>query len=96
MQVTAGSNLDKQWRVKNGGTCNWNESYSIRLISGSDLGAANPQAIIPLRGGVEGVIRITFTAPNEVGNYTSSWQAYDPSGQAFGDFFSMEINVIAP
>jgi hypothetical protein len=93
--VAAGAELDKQWQVKNAGTCNWNETYSVRLISGSDLGVTTPQAIVPARGGTGGVIRIVFTAPAEPGNYTSSWQAFDPSGQAFGDYFSIEINVTA-
>lgn len=94
--VTAGASLDKQWQVKNTGTCNWNENYTLQLFSGSALGVTSPQAIVPARGGTDGVIRIVFTAPSEPGNYTSSWQAFDPSGQAFGDFFSIEINVTAP
>lgn len=91
--VKPGSSLDKQWDVKNSGTCNWNETYSIRLINGPDLGATSPQAITPLRSGVEGTIRVVFTAPNETGNYVSSWQAFDANGQAFGDSFWIEINV---
>jgi len=92
--VEPGATLDKQWDVKNSGTCDWDETYSVRLIEGSDLGATNPQAITPLRADVEGVIRIVFTAPLEPGNYISKWQAYGPNGEAFGQFFSIEINVI--
>jgi len=94
--VTAGSTIEKKWQVKNSGTCNWNEKYTIKLIGGPDLGAANPQAIVPARGGTEAIIQITFTAPVEPGNYTSSWQAFDPEDQAFGDPFTIEINVSAP
>lgn len=94
--VKAGARVDKQWQVRNEGTCNWNETYSIQLISGSALGATSPQAIVPARGGAEGIIQIEFTAPGEPGNYTSTWQAFDPAGNSFGDFFSIEINVSAP
>jgi hypothetical protein len=90
-----GSTLDKQWQVKNDGTCNWNDSYSIQLINGDALGAATPQAMVPARSGTEAVIRIVFTAPLEAGKYTSSWQAYDPNGQPFGDYFSIVVNVIS-
>ena len=92
--VEPGTTIDKQWDVKNSGNCDWDESYSARLIEGPDLGATNPQAITPLRAGVEVVIRIVFTAPQEPGNYVSIWQAYGPNGEAFGQFFSIEINVI--
>ena len=90
-----GSSLDKQWQVKNDGTCNWNDSYSIRLINGDALGAAESQAMVPARSGSETVIRIVFTAPQEPGKYTSSWQAYAPNGQPFGDYFSIVVNVIS-
>jgi hypothetical protein len=92
--VAPGTTLDKQWDIKNSGTCNWDETYSIRLLEGPDLGASTPQAITPLRADVEGVIRIVFTAPQEPGNYISKWQAYGPDGEPFGQFFSIEINVV--
>jgi hypothetical protein len=92
--VEPGTTLDKQWDIKNSGTCDWDETYSIRLLDGPDLGATTPQAITPLRTDVEGVIRIVFTAPQEPGNYISKWQAYGPDGEPFGQFFSIEINVI--
>jgi hypothetical protein len=91
--ISPGASLDKQWDVKNSGTCNWNETYSIRLVSGPDLGATSPQAITPLRAGVEGTLRVIFIAPQKPGNYLSTWQAYDANGQAFGDQFWIEINV---
>ncbi len=93
--VKAGASIQKQWQVRNDGTCNWNEQYTIRLISGSSLGASSPQGIVPARGGAEGIIQINFIAPTEAGNYISTWQAFDPAGNAFGDFFSIEVNVSA-
>ena len=39
------------------------------------------------------IIRIVFTAPTEPGKYTSTWQAYGPDGQPFGDYISILINV---
>ena len=91
--VQPGSSLDKQWQVSNSGTCNWNDTYTIRLINGDLLGAVSPQAIVPARSGAKTTIRILFTAPLEPGNYTSTWQAFDPQGQTFGDYFKIVINV---
>jgi len=91
--VDPGSSLDKQWQVRNSGTCNWNSSYTLQKIDGDDLGVTGPQAIVPARSGSEATLRIVFTAPGTPGNYSSTWQAFDPEGQPFGDYFSIVINV---
>jgi hypothetical protein len=93
--IAPNSSIDKQWSVKNSGTCNWNETYTLRLFSGPELGTNGPQSITPLRADAEGIIRINFTAPTEAGNYSATWQAYDPNGQPFGEILTIEINVIA-
>jgi hypothetical protein len=95
-QVAPGSILEKQWQVKNSGTCNWDENFTLRLTAGIDLGASSPQLLVPARGGTEAVIQIQFTAPAEQGRYRSAWQAYNPSGQPFGDPIFIEIVVTAP
>jgi len=91
--VTAGEIIDKQWEIKNSGTCNWNQSYYIRLVAGDDMGAARTQALYPARGGTKAIIRILFTAPEEAGIYRSQWQAFNPNDQYFGDPFYTEIVV---
>lgn len=83
--VTAGATMDKRWEVQNSGTCNWTEDYSLRLIAGVDLGTQPEQALYPARSGMRAVIRMVFQAPIEPGSYRSAWQAYTPSGEAFGD-----------
>ena len=94
-QVAAGSPLDKQWLVQNNGTCNWDSRYRLRFIAGDPLGAPAEQALYPARAGAQATLRILFTAPSDPGTYTSEWQAYDPSGTAFGVSFFMKI-VIGP
>ncbi len=91
--VVPGSTLDKQWEVENSGTCNWNESYQLRLISGPAMGAEPEQNLIPARSGSRVTLRIVFTAPEEPGTYRSAWQAYNPQSIAFGDLFFIDIVV---
>ncbi len=88
-----GQILDKRWEVLNSGTCNWNENYSLRLINGAELGLAPTQLLFPALAGSEFMLRLVFTSPTEPGNYRSSWQAFDPAGNAFGDPVYIEINV---
>lgn len=95
-QVSPGSVLEKQWQVKNDGTCNWDETYSIRLTAGVAMGASSPQMLVPARGGSEAVIQIQFTAPSEPSRYRSAWQTFNPAGQPFGDPIYIEVVVTAP
>lgn len=95
-QVASGSILEKQWQVKNTGTCNWDGTYSILMTAGDEMGASSPQQLVPARGGSEAVIQIQFVAPAEPGRYRSAWQAHNPAGQPFGDPFYIEIVVTAP
>ena len=91
--VSPGASLDKQWQVQNQGTCNWDDRYRLRLISGDALGASPEQALYPARVGTQATIRIVFTAPMDAGNYVSEWQAYDANGIPFGDSFFIKITV---
>jgi hypothetical protein len=92
-QVEAGASIDKRWEVMNSGTCNWGEGYTIRLVAGSALGAPTEQTLFPARSSSKAVIQIAFTAPMDSDTYSSSWQAYDPNGQPFGDLIFIEIIV---
>jgi len=92
-QVTPGERLDKRWSVENNGSCNWDKGYRLKLTAGPDLSASAEQALYPARSGTQATIRIVFTAPSEPGTYRSAWQAFSPSGQAFGDPIFIEIRV---
>jgi hypothetical protein len=93
--ILPGSVLDKRWRVENTGTCNWDEDYRLKLISGLDLAAPSDQALYPARSGTVATIRIIFTAPEETGIFQSAWQAFTPQGNPFGDSFYINILVEA-
>ena len=93
--VDPGATLDKQWRVRNSGTCNWDERYHLRLVDGDPLGAEEEVPLYPARAGAEAIVRIVFTAPQQPGTYISTWQAVDPQGNFFGDPIFIQIRVAA-
>ena len=88
--------FEKEWQVKNNGTCNWNDTYTLRLSSGDGLGADPSQALAPARNGTDVIIRIEFIAPSEPGVYEATWQAYGPDGVAFGEWLTIKIRVTTP
>ena len=67
--VDPGVVLDKRWKVKNSGTCNWDEDYRFRLVDGPAMNTIPEQALFPARSGTEAVIRLVFIAPEEPGRY---------------------------
>jgi hypothetical protein len=92
--VAPGQNVEKQWRVENNGSCNWDENYRLKLIDGfMPLGAASELALYPARAGSQATITINFVAPLDAGTYRTSWQAVDTQGTFFGDAIFMEIVV---
>ena len=94
--VTYGSVIDKQWRVENRGTCNWNASYRLRHLGGAVLGAPEEVMLYPAKSGTQATVQILFTAPFTDGVYESAWQAYDSQGIPFGDAIYIRITVAAP
>ena len=91
--VQPGEALDKQWRVENSGTCNWDGQYRIMLVAGQNLGMPAEGALFPARSVTQAIIRLLFTAPMEADTYRSAWQAHDPQGNPFGDPFFIEVVV---
>jgi hypothetical protein len=92
-KVSPKSILDKRWLVKNSGSCNWDSSYQLKLINGEALGVTPVQDLFPARAGSAVIIHLVFTAPSESGSVHSSWQAFDPDGNPFGDLIYLDIIV---
>jgi hypothetical protein len=93
-EVLPGEQITKRWLVRNDGSCNWTQVYTLQLISGLALGAEKIQGLYPARQSSEVVVEIVFRAPDNPGRYNSWWQAYDPDGGRFGDPIYIEIAVV--
>lgn len=92
--VKTGEVMDKRWQVKNSGTCNWGDGYTLQMVDGESMSATSPQALVPARNGTEAVISVIFVAPDEPGRYVSRWQAVNPDGQPFGEILYIDIYVV--
>jgi predicted small lipoprotein YifL len=95
-KVTPGQSIDKQWRVQNTGTCDWDNRYHLKLVSGDPLGLPAEMALYPARAGAEAIIQMTLTAPQAAGTYHTVWQATNPDGVAFDQPIYVEIIVTTP
>jgi len=93
--VQPGQVLDKQWQVENSGSCNWDGRYQLKYIGGDALGSVTVEPLYPARTGTQAVVHVSFTSPQQAGTYRTTWQAFDPDGQPFGDPITMQI-VVGP
>lgn len=101
-QVKPGETFIKVWRIRNGGTCKWNSSYSVIFDNGDAMGA---DASLPLTSkeispGEELDISITMKAPSLPGLYRGEWKLRDSFGRIFGlgnsgSPFWVEIEVVS-
>jgi hypothetical protein len=93
-KVLPGQPVEKRWKVRNSGTCDWGPDYRFRWNSGSMPPAGQADwALYPAIAGSEAVLQLKVTAPAAAGEYLSWWQAVSPSGETFGDMLSIDILV---
>jgi hypothetical protein len=92
--VTPGQAIEKQWRVENNGSCDWDGSYRLKLVDQYPaLGAETELPLFPARAGSQATLSINFVAPLEAGTYRTAWQAYNSESLPFGDTVYMVIIV---
>jgi hypothetical protein len=91
-----GERIDKTWRVRNSGSCPWDEGYRLVFISGSKLGAPDNQPVVPTAPGGTTDITIIMYAPSAPGTYTGLWRLVSANGEPFGGRFTVVIQIPSP
>jgi hypothetical protein len=102
-QFAPNTGFNKIWRLKNTGTCTWNNSYQIVHAGGHLLGAIS--SVFPLNQtiapGQTADITISMVSPGTPNSYQSDWKLQNPQGKVFGlganaNPFFVKIIVTAP
>lgn len=102
--ITSNTAFTKTWRLKNTGTCTWNNNYLVAYISGTTMSqqpgywiVQQGQTIVP---GQTVDVSVGMTAPVDSGNYASYWGLKKVDGQfmpiqggANGNSFYVKIKV---
>ena len=92
--VQPGETFVKTWRVRNSGTTTWTTGYSLRFVSGDQMGAPNsvpvPREVKP---GEVVDLSVTLRAPAQPGRHRSTWKLANAAGKAFDFEQYAEIQV---
>ena len=87
-QIVAGTDFNKQWRVKNTGTRQWGDGFHLVYVEGDfEMGRSNASHVVPVaKPGDEVILTVPMTAPQgKQGNVYSVWRLKDDRGNFFGD-----------
>ncbi|MBN1120358.1 MAG: hypothetical protein JXJ17_04720 [Anaerolineae bacterium] len=96
MQILAGAEFTKVWRMINTSTCHWGEGFDLVFISGDPLGADESNPIPEVKMGEQFDILVDMRAPEEGGLYRSIWKIQKPDGTQFGLEPFVRIEVVEP
>lgn len=93
-----GVNFQKVWKIRNTGTCTWDEGYTLVYIAGSepDLDPYNFQfrdADDFVASGEAIDIAINLTTPCQPGSYEGHWRMRNDQGYYFGTILSVYVEV---
>jgi ABC-type amino acid transport substrate-binding protein len=99
-EVNAGEGFQKGWRLRNSGTCNWNQNYALIPVDGNDPAARMGGVPIIVETEVEPGQTYDFfanlVAPVEPGTYVQYWSMRNnTSGLIFGDRVSVAVDVVS-
>ena len=78
--VAPGSQFVKTWRIKNSGTCDWGNGFSLAFVEGNQMSGASTLAIPPTDAGQSLDVSITLKAPADPGTYRGKWQLRAANG----------------
>jgi len=82
---TPGAEFIKVWRLRNVGSCTWDEDYSLVYVSGDRMSASRAVSLVEtVRPGEDVDLGVDFLAPSSQGRYRSYWMLEDPDGNVFG------------
>jgi hypothetical protein len=96
--LAGGADFQKIWKIRNTGSCTWDEGYALVYIGGSDpnLDPYNFEFKSSndfVAGGEAINIALNLTAPCAVGKYEGHWRMRNDQGFYFGTILSVYVEV---
>ena len=101
-----GAVFRKTWRLRNSGTCTWDDSYRLAFLSGDRMSGPRSaplgdQDLRPdtlglfpvVQPGEEIDLSVMLIAPESAGTYRGQWQLFAPDGTTFGTAPFVQIQV---
>jgi polar amino acid transport system substrate-binding protein len=95
-----GQPFTKGWRLRNSGTCTWDQTYTFAFSNGNSPLAQMGGQPVRVNGkvapGATYDFKVPLTAPTQPGTYQAFWTMEDWQGKPFGDRVWVGITVPGP
>lgn len=91
-----GERFIKTWRIRNSGTCDWDEGFQLAFEAGDQLGAPTSVPVPATASGASVDVSVEMVAPATPGTYRSDWRIRNPDGIVFGSIMYVQIVVPVP
>jgi hypothetical protein len=92
-QLAPGEAIVKTWRVRNSGTCYWEEGFELVFVSGDQMSGPASVLVPQIPVGSEAEVHVELTVPSSPGTYRGNWQLQSSEGERFGSVFYLRIVV---
>lgn len=91
--IRPGQSFTKIWRLRNMGTCRWENGYCFVFVGGSPMYAQDTIIVPPIQP--KGVVDISvpMIAPSTPGTYQSQWRMRNERNELFGTPIWVKIVV---
>ena len=91
--------FQKGWRIKNTGTCTWDDTYYLDFVRGNVPEAQMDGQPTAIEGVVEPNqeydVYVALVAPEVIAQYVGYWQMHNTDEQAFGESVTVAVEVLA-
>ena len=84
-EMTPGQDFVKTWKIRNTGSCTWGTGYSALFAYGEKMGGVAEPMTGAVAPGEEVEISVRFKAPDNAGEYSSTWRMANASNIPFGE-----------
>ncbi len=99
-QMPPGTPFTKIWRIRNTGTCLWDESYALDYVGGSSSEARMSGQATAIVGSVPPNsvydIAVNMVSPIIPGTYQGFWAMHNGAKQQFGERIWVGITILGP
>ncbi len=95
-EIQPGEAFTKTWRIRNSGTCAWEDGTELVFVDKDPMGSP-PSVAVPSTMPNDVIdVSVSMTGPDAPGTYRSDWQMQTPEGTRFGGVFFAQIVVPEP
>ncbi|MEJ2012023.1 MAG: NBR1-Ig-like domain-containing protein [Anaerolineales bacterium] len=92
-EMDPGETFTKTWRVRNSGSCRWENDFLFNFIGGEAMGGSSQVLDDIVDPGENVDLSVSLTAPSDPGTYRGNWRMSTADKAYFGDEVYVQIIV---